>query len=83
MNNFFFYTLLKIDNFAWSDQDVQGLQTALGELILRNKNIERGSWSGSTSAKLRPFQEEDCVSDTDKSFVKIVKKVASESCGNM
>jgi len=37
MNNFFFYTLLKIDNFAWSDQDVQGLQTALGELILRNK----------------------------------------------
>ncbi|KAG2633801.1 hypothetical protein PVAP13_2NG294900 [Panicum virgatum] len=64
-------------------QDVQGLQTALGELILRNKNIERGSWSGSTSAKLRPFQEDDCVSDTDKSFVKIVKKVASESCGNM
>ncbi|PAN11204.2 hypothetical protein PAHAL_2G149800 [Panicum hallii] len=75
------YTLYCFNVDGW--QDVQGLHKALGELILRNKKIERGSWSGSTSTKLLPFQEEDCVSDTNKSLVKIVKKVASESCGNM
>ncbi|RLN33570.1 hypothetical protein C2845_PM03G28660 [Panicum miliaceum] len=66
------------------DKDVDEITESNGSQEgAANEKIERGSWSASTSTKLLPFQEEDYVSDTDKSLVKIVKKVASESCGNM
>ncbi|XP_062182594.1 serine/threonine-protein kinase STY46-like isoform X2 [Phragmites australis] len=67
---------------GWPIEDTNGLHKALEASILRNE----GSWSGSdssTSEKSLPFQAEGCESDIDTRLLKIVKKVASGSCGDM
>ncbi|OEL16095.1 Serine/threonine-protein kinase STY17 [Dichanthelium oligosanthes] len=67
---------------GWPIEDTDGLHTALEASILRNE----GSWSGSdssTSGKSLPFLAQDCESDIDTRLLKIVKKVASGSCGDM
>ncbi|KAL6640842.1 hypothetical protein ACP70R_021965 [Stipagrostis hirtigluma subsp. patula] len=67
---------------GWPVEDTDGLHKALAASILRNE----GSWSGSdtsASEKSLPFQAEDWESDIDTKFLKIVKKVASGSCGDM
>ncbi|RLM69429.1 serine/threonine-protein kinase STY46-like isoform X2 [Panicum miliaceum] len=67
---------------GWSNEDSDGLHKALEASILRNE----GSWSGSdssTSGKSLPFLSEDYESDIDTKLLKIVKKVASGSCGDM
>ncbi|XP_062197496.1 serine/threonine-protein kinase STY46-like [Phragmites australis] len=74
-----------LDVFAvdgWPIEDTGGLHKALEASILRNE----GSWSGSdssTSEKSLPFQAEDCESDIDTRLLKIGRKVASGSCGDM
>jgi len=67
---------------GWPIEDTDGLHKALEASILRNE----GSWSGSdssTSGKSLPFLSEDYESDIDTKLLKIVKKVASGSCGDM
>ncbi|RCV37188.1 hypothetical protein SETIT_8G042900v2 [Setaria italica] len=67
---------------GWPIEDTEGLHKALEASILRNE----GSWSGSDSSasgKSLPFLAQDCESDIDTRLLKIVKKVASGSCGAM
>ncbi|CAO2147763.1 unnamed protein product [Urochloa humidicola] len=67
---------------GWSVEDTDGLHKALEASILRNV----GSWSGSDSSrsgKSLPLQAQDSDSDIDTRLLKIVKKVASGSCGDM
>lgn len=48
--------------------------------------INKGSWSGSESSaseRSLSFLAQDCESDIDTRLLKIVKKVASGSCGDM
>ncbi|XP_039824083.1 serine/threonine-protein kinase STY8-like isoform X2 [Panicum virgatum] len=67
---------------GWPIEDTDGLHKALEASILRNE----GSWSGSdssTSGKSLPFVSEDYESDIDTKLLKILKKFASGSCGDM
>ncbi|TVU26767.1 hypothetical protein EJB05_29328 [Eragrostis curvula] len=67
---------------GWATEDIDGLHKALEASIQRNE----GSWSGSDPANSEgsmPFQSEDFESDIDTRLLKIVKKVASGSCGDM
>jgi len=63
-------------------RETDGLHKALEASILRNE----GSWSGSESSaseRSLPFLAQDCETDIDTRLLKIVKKVASGSCGDM
>nr|CAB3489188.1 unnamed protein product [Digitaria exilis] len=67
---------------GWAVEDTDGLHKALEASILRNE----GSWSGSDSSasgRSLPFLAQDCESDIDTRLLKIVKKAASGSCGDM
>ncbi|CAN6362345.1 unnamed protein product [Urochloa humidicola] len=67
---------------GWPVEDTDALHKALQASILRNE----GSWSGSDSSrsgKSLPFLAQDFESDIDTRLLKIVKKVASGSCGDM
>lgn len=67
---------------GWPIEDTDGLHKALEASVLRNE----GSWSGSessSSGKSLPFLAQDCESNIDTRLLKIAKKVASGSCGDM
>ncbi|CAO2145683.1 unnamed protein product [Urochloa humidicola] len=67
---------------GWPDEDTDGLHKALEASISRNEDSSSGSDS-SSSGKSLPFPAQDFDSDIDTRLLKIVKQVASGSCGDM
>ncbi|CAL4989476.1 unnamed protein product [Urochloa decumbens] len=67
---------------GWDIEDTEGLHKALEASISRNEGSCSGSDS-SSSGKSLPILAQDFDSDIDTRLLKIGKKVASGSCGDM